>query len=669
MVSSAVGGAVAVGHQAGNPFFAESREGAPRRRRNSAGSSIPSLNRAVSLGGAGAGGVGGSRGSGEPRKKRSRSTLPASVGLGGGIAAVAPAQRKDSRPLRDKNFQLAIEEEILQYLQAHGFDRDTQFAQGALTLKILQTPTQKTYMLIFRWLYARVDPNYTFKRSVEAEFYDCLKRLGCPFLADINKSQISAVGGSQWHKFLGLLHWFVKFNSRMDSIREQVDNVAINEPAQNILQTTRAAATVEEQDQIKQNYERLLESLVNEYTMDTYKLFLLRNENYGAMKAKFETNVEKFVQVIHLDINNLQNENEKLLAHYDTVLGKTQELRIAKEKLNNLQNDVAKYQMYIDDFTAKQAERPAKLHNMQRRAEEHQKQIDELKEQIQRLLEEMKLRGLSLERVEDLNKQKEILLQTLDNLADQSDKLIASMQNKKLENKTLKTRISALLNEYNASIELLFERRFQKTGRSVENIQEYTLDLEKQLAAVDENSKLVYNSLFNKGPEYSMEDALTNRFVRLMEDIEVSMESLMNDITELEQRQRFLEENIESKEWDNMQLAQKLRAMQEQNSARRRELERELESQKKIAFQLQNRNEETLRQIELRIGDAKALVQDKKAELEQLKVSLQQEKKQTEQQMLERVQYIENFRVTIQESLNQTSDIVVEELQKLKLDQ
>lgn len=89
---------------------------------------------------------------------------------------------RDPRPLRDKNFQSAIQEEIFDYLKRNKFDIET---NHPISIKFLKQPTQKGFIIIFKWLYSRLDPGYGFTRSIENEIYQILKNLRYPFLESI----------------------------------------------------------------------------------------------------------------------------------------------------------------------------------------------------------------------------------------------------------------------------------------------------------------------------------------------------------------------------------------------------------------------------------------------------------------------------------------------------
>ena len=103
--------------------------------------------------------------------------------------------------------------ELLTYFTNNNFELE---AQISLTNKSLSSPTQKEFNVMFQWLYKRIDPGYRFMKSMDAEIPPLLKQLHYPFEKSITKSQIAAVGGNNWHTFLGLLHWLMQLAQMME---------------------------------------------------------------------------------------------------------------------------------------------------------------------------------------------------------------------------------------------------------------------------------------------------------------------------------------------------------------------------------------------------------------------------------------------------------------------
>jgi kinetochore protein NDC80 len=120
----------------------------------------------------------------------------------------------DPRRLRDPNVRGQMAQELLDYMTQNNFEMDMHMS---LTSKSLSSPTQKEFNAMFKWLYNRIDPAYRFQKNIDTEVPALLKQMRYPFANSITKSQIAAVGGNNWHTFLGLLHWIMQLAIMMDS--------------------------------------------------------------------------------------------------------------------------------------------------------------------------------------------------------------------------------------------------------------------------------------------------------------------------------------------------------------------------------------------------------------------------------------------------------------------
>ena len=178
---------------------------------------------------------------------------------------------RDPRPLRDKNFQNLLQQEIYSYLNEQKFDVET---NHPISLKALKQPTQKDFIYIFKWLYLRLDPGYIFTKSLEHEVYSILRTMQYPYLATINKSQISAVGGSNWPKFIGMLHWLVVINKKLDDCLASLDVSITNQVTQDITVLNQPLRTVEEQEKKQEKYELMVERLFIDYITESYNCLL-----------------------------------------------------------------------------------------------------------------------------------------------------------------------------------------------------------------------------------------------------------------------------------------------------------------------------------------------------------------------------------------------------------
>ncbi|KIV79685.1 hypothetical protein PV11_07232 [Exophiala sideris] len=121
---------------------------------------------------------------------------------------------KDPRPLRDSSYRARLSQEILDYLTQNNFELEM---KHSLTQNSVKSPTQKDFTFMFQWLYRRIDPGYKFQKSIDTEVPPIMKQLRYPYERDITKSHLVAVGGQNWPRFLGLLHWMMQLAQMLDN--------------------------------------------------------------------------------------------------------------------------------------------------------------------------------------------------------------------------------------------------------------------------------------------------------------------------------------------------------------------------------------------------------------------------------------------------------------------
>jgi kinetochore protein NDC80 len=111
------------------------------------------------------------------------------------------APQKDTRPLRDKQYQSKMRQDILVHLQKCGLD---------INMSKLLNIQGKDYRLIFDFLLLNIDPNYPINSEArfEDEFVPALKHLQYPYVGNIDNKWLAAVASMHsWPHLLGVLHW------------------------------------------------------------------------------------------------------------------------------------------------------------------------------------------------------------------------------------------------------------------------------------------------------------------------------------------------------------------------------------------------------------------------------------------------------------------------------
>ncbi|KAG5728370.1 putative kinetochore protein NDC80 [Termitomyces sp. T112] len=144
---------------------------------------------------------------------------------GGNVAPSGSQTLKDTRPLRDRQYQTKMRQEILSYLQGSGFD---------ISMASLANITGKDFRAIFDFLVLTLDPSHPLGQNTrfEDEFVPALKALRYPFAHQIDNKWLAAPASMHsWPSLLGALHWLVEmcklrddyFNSGHPTLQNPVD--------------------------------------------------------------------------------------------------------------------------------------------------------------------------------------------------------------------------------------------------------------------------------------------------------------------------------------------------------------------------------------------------------------------------------------------------------------
>ena len=142
---------------------------------------------------------------------RRQSAFPGGVAATpGGSYSRPAAAMKDPRPLKDRNWQKGVRDEISEFLEQHGYP-------FAIPERTLTNPTTKDFQDIFRFIYGVFDGRPTasltaLNKKFEDEVPILLRSAGYPFASDISKSHLQAIGAQHsWPGMLAMLHWFVEY--------------------------------------------------------------------------------------------------------------------------------------------------------------------------------------------------------------------------------------------------------------------------------------------------------------------------------------------------------------------------------------------------------------------------------------------------------------------------
>ncbi|QLL34853.1 hypothetical protein HG536_0H02280 [Torulaspora globosa] len=575
---------------------------------------------------------------------------------GSNMTRNGPSNR-DPRPLRDKNFQNAIQQEIFDYLSQNKFDIEM---SHPISLKFLKLPTQKGFTLIFKWLYLRLDPGYGFTKSIEHEVYQILKNLQYPYLESINKSQISAVGGSSWPRFLGMLHWLVQLNLKLDASLNELDHNIMNENTQEMTILNHPLTTLDEQDQKQEKYELMVEKLFIDYVMESYKSFLRLEDNYEPYMKELEAGFMKFIHIIGTDIDRMGTRNDEILLKCQEMAKRSKDLAMATQKCKALKNDLAKFQNYVNSVQHKSHEWPKKLERMKLESEHKRQEISNLEDEVKTLQKSLKTRGVSIEVIDEKSNRREQIVQDLEVINKHLDKLAAALKSDKLGRDNVVKNMMDAIRQYNSAIDNLFDLR-AKLGDNLD-LSYFKVSISED-GLLDKTDAIAYEDLMPS--KQSIKNNIRQALLNLYENIQVNIEKCQKENASIEAELATLQSEIHEKTNLIEQRELLLSDAKSIYELKMQESESDLLSQKIEIERLEKKISDFNRLAQEKISDAEQLVQATKLKHEELLLDLNRRKALLHAQIIEIIEYASNFKINIQTALEKTENRITQELELL----
>lgn len=353
---------------------------------------------------------------------------------------------QDPRPVRSHRFQTQVKNELFEFLSTNKFDIEM---KQPLEQKTLSNPTQKEFVSIFQWLYKRLDPGYQFSKMIDNDVYSLLKFLEYPYLDTVNKSQISAVGGTNWPTFLAMLHWLLKL------VKETIkfDNLDIYSFQE--VQPNKGFDT-DSNDIVLFDEQPVMNKLFLTYVLDSYRTFLATGEDdYSEFYSEMENDYLAYIDDVQVKLDQNTDRNENLKEKLDVTKENYDLFFDELERANALKTDVSKFQNYIDIQKQRQSKWPNIIEKAKSDINNITESIKNINKEKQDIIDDLAKRNLTLKDIEDLHKERARLtlsLNSIDAEQKQSKELIES------KNDILKSQVSDLRNKidtYNNSIYLI----------------------------------------------------------------------------------------------------------------------------------------------------------------------------------------------------------------------
>ncbi|QEU61677.1 Ndc80 [Kluyveromyces lactis] len=565
---------------------------------------------------------------------------------------------RDPRPLRDKNFQNLLQQEIFSYLADQKFDVET---NHPISLKSLKQPTQKDFIYMFKWLYLRLDPGYVFTKSLEHEVYSILRTIHYPYLATINKSQISAVGGSNWPKFVGMLHWLVIINKKLDECLEHLDVSINNQVTQDITVLNQPLKTAEEQEKKQEKYELMVERLFIDYITESYKSFLRLEDDYEPYLHDLELSFQRFVHIIETDIAQLTSTTEHLSVECESIVAKNYELKNIKEKNMGLEQEYKRLSHGVQTTQAKSKEWPDKLKEIEDEIAKKKRDIRQVSLQIDELTSVLKRKNISGEEIEHKNKESDSISKSLDTVSSRLDQFTGLVRQQRLETESVYKNLQDTLKQYKSATEGLVIAR-KNLG---DHIDESSIELVLPSDLMSEEMiGLTVEELI--GDNKSFTDPIKKNLNKIAEDIKKRITNIQTENSKLQINLEDLRNEITTKNEDLDQLEQQLSSIKSEYEEYRQESQSQLLSQNIKIEKLERKIQNARAESQQKISRIEREAEETKLKLEELKLLQNRERLELHNKVIQLIEYVSNFKINTQSSIEELQNATQKELQRLQ---
>lgn len=340
----------------------------------------------------------------------------------------------DPRRLREAGTRAQMAHELLEYMTVNNFDMDMQMQ---LTQKSLSSPTQKEFNAMFKWLYNRIDPAYRFQKSIDAEIPLLLKQLRYPFEKSITKSQIAAVGGNNWHTFLGLLHWIMQLAVMMDAYATGAYDEASME----------ANAPVRE------------DRIMFEFVSDAYRAWLNVPEDADddvadqAVQSCVDTMAQRFRELnkdMLEDVDMLEAEKKALLEQIEELERNTEKGRKLDVGIQTVAGDIEKFEAWNGKVSTRIKSKSQKIGLLEEDIKKIEEEIAESEKEREAYQDTLGRQGITIQDIDRMSTERERLEKSREATNARLEESRMRVQEKETEASKRLDELDRLVEKYNS---------------------------------------------------------------------------------------------------------------------------------------------------------------------------------------------------------------------------
>lgn len=528
-------------------------------------------------------------------------------------------RRKDLRPLRDKNYQQLILREILDFLQTNDFDKEL----GIKSLeRLLVQPTQREFVLMFQFLYGKLDPGYTFGPSTESDVFVLLKALNYPYLDGITRSTISAVGGRSWPTFLGMLYWLVKLNLLLLGLDEE----ALFVP------------------------EDPIDHILLRFAFSSYRSFLAKSDDYSEQYSEMERSYDLVNAKILGDCDYRRKEGEILKLELRTLSAQHDEIQEARVKFEALENDIKLYSAYLKKMEARKLMWGDNLKQLHDELADATAQLRTLEDAKQRATAEVEQKGFSIQDIDKLSQDKERLSRAMESVSNRTNDIYESLMEKEVELRLCLQSLESFVGHYNLMLLLL--------ALVKEEGYDYELAVNPAL-------------LLDAATAFEQADVLN----KLLTDVKIKLFAYRDELNS--QSRRILDETARLSEqadlfsekiFEQQETIYDLEAKVAKNKAAQDEIHETMSSNTTILSTQVEKLELDVRSmkasVEQGVVETETLLNNRKMAYGEWKHNTKQNRELLHDSVHRLIGYVISFKLQVQKSVEELEDLALEELEK-----
>lgn len=272
--------------------------------------------------------------------------------------------------------------EIYDFLVANRFELEM---NHAVSRRTLQLPTQKEFVLMFQFLYRKIDPHFTFTKSLETDVVLVLRAWEYPYTEQLSRTHIGSVGQS-WPKFLAMLYWLMKLNLALLGLTED-DMIASDDP---------------------------FDRLFIRYTHQCYGAYIDQKEDYSSYYKDLENEFDEINSKTAEDQEERRRRLNELLQKRDELRAKVAELSEAQAKSRALENDLQQFSDYMNKMNDRKEQWGELLLQMEAEYAKLQQQVQDLLEEKKKYEDELIGKGLSAQDIDQLYNERDRLSKAIE---------------------------------------------------------------------------------------------------------------------------------------------------------------------------------------------------------------------------------------------------------------